>query len=143
MTIRDMEEGDIPRLAVIYEQFWGETSDVEKMRRQFRKLENAETHIFLSAEEEGRLIGSVTGIVCGELYGQCAPFLVVENMIVDKDCRRQGAGSALLGELERRARSKGCSQMILVTESSRNDACGFYEAMGFPAGRNKGYKKKL
>jgi ribosomal protein S18 acetylase RimI-like enzyme len=83
------------------------------------------------------------GVICEELYGDCSPFVVVENMIVDKSRRRAGVGRALMAELEERARQRGCAQMLLVTEKSRTDACSFYESAGFAAGINAGYKKKL
>lgn len=129
-------------MSILYQQFWNELSDINKMREQFSKMEDSETHILLSAIEDNKLVGSVMGIICEELYGECKPFLLVENMIVDKNCRRKGAGKALLTELEKVAKQKNCTQMILVTESERSDACGFYEAYGFQL-NNKGYKKKL
>lgn len=143
MHIRYMIEEDIPQLSTLYEQFWGDKSDTEKMRTQYKKLLGAGTHIFLSAVDEGKLIGSVMGVICEELYGECRPFLVIENMIVDKNSRRTGAGRALLSELERRARERGCTQMILVTESNREDACGFYEALGFPKDKKKDIRRNF
>ena len=142
MLIRSMELEDMNQLSELYQQFWGELSDVNKMREQFLKMRNSETYILLSAVDDNKLIGSVMGIICEELYGECKPFLLVENMIVDKNSRRKGIGKALLTELEKLARESDCTQMILVTESDRPDACGFYEAYGFQL-NNKGYKKKL
>jgi ribosomal protein S18 acetylase RimI-like enzyme len=141
MTIRNIEKADIPELSRLYEQFWNERSDTDKMRTQLDKIGNMNTHILLCAVENGHLLGSVMGIVCEELYGDCRPFLAIENMIVDKECRRRGIGRALLLELEREAKAKGCAQVILVTETNRKDACGFYESMGFKAGISSGYKK--
>lgn len=83
------------------------------------------------------------GIVCEELYGDCEPFLVVEDMVVDSEHRKKGIGKLLFQELERQAILKGCVQVILVTEEVRKDACGFYESIGFHPTKNKGYKKKL
>ncbi len=143
MIVRSVEARDLPQLAELYEQFWGEKSNPEKMAGQLEKLEGRDTHILLAAVEGSKLLGSVMGIVCEELYGDCSPFLVVENMIVDKACRRAGVGHALLTELEKRAKIRGCTQMILVTEKSRLDACGFYESAGFEPDKHTGYKKKL
>lgn len=142
MKIRKLEKNDMKRLSSLYEQFWHETSDVSKMEAQFDVLERENSHIILGAEEEGVLIGSVMGVICKELYGDCRPFLVIENMIVDGAGRRKGVGSALLSEMEKQAKERHCTQMILVTEIERGDACGFYEAFGFQK-NNKGYKKKL
>ena len=69
-------------------------------------------------------------------------FLVIENMIVDGADRRKGVGRVLLSEMEKQAKEWDCTQMILVTEIGRRDACCFYEAFGFHK-NNKGYKKKL
>ena len=88
MIVRSLEARDLPQLALLYEQFWGEKSHPEKMARQLKELERRDTHIVLGAVEGDTLLGSVMGIVCEELYGDCRPFLVVENMIVDKACSR-------------------------------------------------------
>lgn len=143
IKIRDMTAADLEPLAGLYREFWDEASDLAAMRRQFLRLAETNTHILLCAEQGGALAGSVMGVVCEELYGDCRPFLVVENMIVRRAFRRQGVGHALLAELESRARARGCTQMLLVTERTRPDACAFYEAEGFSAGAHMGYKKKI
>jgi GNAT superfamily N-acetyltransferase len=97
----------------------------------------------LSAVENGLLIGSIMGVICGELYGECRPFLVLENMIVDKEYRNRGVGKALMSELEKIAVEKTCTQIILVTETNRIDACKFYESKGYSPNIHTGYKKKL
>lgn len=143
MVIRKMIIEDIPGLAMLYKQFWNENSCVKKMQKQFEKLQHSNTHILLCAIDQDHLIGSVMGIVCEELYGDCRPFLVVENMIIDKNCRKKGIGKALFLELERLAKKRNCTQIILITEMDRLDACSFYESVGFNPTSNKGYKKKL
>lgn len=143
MTIRNIAETDLEALARLYQEFWNEPSDLAAMRRQFFLLSKRDTHIVLVAEVDGTLAGSVMGIVCEELYGNCQPFLVIENMIVASAFRRQGVGHALLAGLEQRAKNRGCTQMILVTEKNRTDACAFYESEGFPADVHTGYKKGL
>lgn len=142
MNIQGMKKEDLPQLAALYRQFWSEESDIEKMETQFERLSRQNTHILLSAVEEGVMVGSVMGVVCEELYGDCRPFLVLENMIVDKACRHKGVGRALLQELEKRAKARDCTQILLVTETWREDACAFYEACGFQLD-NRGFKKKL
>ena len=143
MEIRNLKLDDIESLSKLYYQFWNEQSNVEKMVQKFNDLQNNGSYILLCAVESGQLIGSVMGVVCEELYGECEPFLVIENMVVDNTYRKKGIGKALFAELEKRAKAKGCTQIILVTETERKDACGFYESVGFHATTNKGYKKKL
>lgn len=134
---------DIPQLAQLYKQFWDEESCVESMYIKFRQFREHGSHILICAVDDKQLIGSVMGVICGELYGDCKPFLVLENMIVDKEYRNQGVGKALISELEKVAADKDCTQIILVTESNRSDACEFYESVGYNPNSHKGFKKKL
>jgi len=143
MEIRKLEYNDLPQLSLLYKDFWNEDSDIQKMERVFSKLEDNDSYIFLCAVENNKICGSIMGIVCYELYGNCDPFLVVENMIVDVNYRKKGIGKYLFMEIENTAREKKCRQIILVTESTRKDACSFYESIGFDPLKNKGYKKKI
>ena len=142
MLIRELTKEDLPALAGLYRQFWNESSDLDKMATAFQKIQLERNHILLCAEEGNVLLGSVMGVVCAELYGDCRPFLVIENMIVNRSARRKGVGRALLSTLEQQARLRDCTQMILVTEKDRLDACAFYESYGFQI-NTTGYKKKL
>jgi GNAT superfamily N-acetyltransferase len=142
MIIREMIKSDIPQLAQLYKQFWNEESCIDTMYVKFNKFQENGSHILLSAVENNHLIGSVMGVICEELYGDCKSFIVLENMIVDEKYRNHGVGSALISELERRAADK-CTQIILVTETDRIDACKFYKSVGYNSHTHKGFKKKL
>jgi len=143
MIIRKMVENDIPELATLYKQFWHEDSCIETMHRQFKKFRENGTHVLLSAIENECLIGSVMGVICEELYGNCKPFMVLENMIVDNKYRNKGIGKALIAELEKIAIDISCTQIILITEVDRIAACKFYESAGYSPTKNRGFKKKL
>ena len=141
--IKDLSRADIPKLAQLYKLFWNEESNIERMRITFDNIKLNKSYYLLGCfSNDNTLIGSVMGIICQELYGECKPFMVLENMVVDVTMRKNGIAKELLSELEKRAIAAGCSQIILVTEKARTDACGFYEAMGFSK-ENAGYKKKL
>ncbi|MDR2854902.1 MAG: GNAT family N-acetyltransferase [Methanomicrobiales archaeon] len=141
MLIKELTKDDMASLADLYFLFWNERSDVQKMQQQFPLM--SENYILLGCFENDRLVGSVMGVVCMGLYGNCESFLVVEDMVVDSTYRRRGIGKALFLELEKRAKIRNCTQVILVTDADRLDACGFYESIGFHPAKNKGYKKKL
>jgi ribosomal protein S18 acetylase RimI-like enzyme len=143
MEIRKLEYNDLLQLALLYKYFWDEDSDLQKMEKAFNKLNNNDAYIFLCAVEDNKICGSIMGIICYELYGNCDPFLVIENMIVDVNYRKNGIGKNLFTEIEKIAKEKKCTQIILVTESTRKDACSFYESIGFDPIKNKGYKKKI
>ena len=140
--VRDLARTDIPQLAQLYKLFWNEESNIGKMYITFDSIQLNQSHHLLGYfSDDNMLIGTVMGIICQELYGECKPFMVLENMIVAVNMRKKGVAKKLISELEKRATAAGCNQIILVTEKTRTDACGFYEAMGFSK-ENAGYKKK-
>ena len=143
MEIRRLTENDLVSLAVLYKQFWGEESSLEKMRATFQRLKRNPNYILLVADQQNNLVGSVMGIICEELYGDCKPFMVVEDVIVDKRQRRLGIAPSLMRELERCAAKHNCSYIIFVTESERTEAHRFYESLGYKSDAYKGFKKRL
>jgi ribosomal protein S18 acetylase RimI-like enzyme len=143
IQIRRLKNNDISQLALLFKDFRNEESNLQKMVKKFDLLIENENYIFLCAVCESKLCGHVMGIICNSLYGNCDPFLVIEDMIVDKQFRRKGIGKKLMNELDTIAKLNGCNQIILVTGEDRLEAHKFYEKLGFEAGKHKGYKKKL
>lgn len=143
--IRDLLRTDLPDLAELNKLFWDEEheSNLEKMYALFDRLNADPSYILLGYfSPDNKLVGVVMGIVCQELYGECQPFLLFENMVVDTRVRRMGIGKQLFLEVEKRAVLSGCRQIILVTEKSRASARAFYESVGFSK-EHAGYKKKI
>lgn len=143
MEIRRLVKDDLESLAALYKQFWGEASSLEKMQPTFQRLDKNPNYVFLVMEKQHQLVGSVLGIICEELYGDCKPFMVVEDVIVDKHYRRMGIASSLMRELEKIASKNNCNYIIFVTESERTEACEFYESIGYKSDAYKGFKKRL
>jgi ribosomal-protein-alanine N-acetyltransferase len=89
--------------------------------------------VALMSERAGR----PTGFVLGRLVADEAEVL---NLAVREECRRQGEGRALLGELLRRFAESGVSRVFLEVRESNRGAIGFYERMGFrQSGRREDY----
>jgi ribosomal protein S18 acetylase RimI-like enzyme len=143
MEIKRMVKEDIPALALLYKQFWNEDSSTELMEKKFIELQENPNYIFLSAWDGNHLIGSVLGIICEELYGECKPFMLIEDLIVDHKYRRKGAGKSLMSEIENIAIENDCYQILLITHNDRTDAIAFYKSLGFNPDTHKGFKKSL
>ncbi len=133
---------DLNAIGRLHAHFWGEASDVDAMAETLQRLERDSDHAVLAARIDGECVGTATGVVCHGLYGGSDSYLVIEDVVVDPEYRRRGVATALLGALERFARGHECNQMILLTESCRDDAAALYESAGFAA-RWTGFKKKL
>jgi ribosomal protein S18 acetylase RimI-like enzyme len=80
--------------------------------------------LFLVAEAGGKLIGTVIGGYDGRRG-------LVYHLAVDKTCREQGIGTALMDELERRLKTKGCLKTYLLVVPGNEEAALFYERRGW------------
>jgi len=143
IEIRKIQMEDLSGMAYLYKGLWNEESNLECMKFLFGKIKSNQDYFILNAFSNGKIIGTILGIVCYSLYGDCKPFLVVEDFIIDDNFKRKGIGRKLLHAIENEGKARGCNQVILVTDFERKDTQRFYESCGYPSGRNVGYKKKL
>lgn len=88
-----------------------------------KKMER-DAQLFLVAEKDGRLIGSVLGGFDGRRG-------LVYHLAVDQAQRKRGIASALMQELERRLKAVGCRRAYLLVTPENQDAQQFYEKRGW------------
>jgi len=141
--IRHITEKDLPALAMVYEELMGMPTDEARMLQVFRSAESLGNYHILGAFHEGELAGSLMGIVCLDLIGNCKPFMVIENVIVSGRIRKQGIGKKLMEAIEQIARDNGCGYIILVSGGQRKEAHRFYEKLGYRDEQVEGFRKQL
>jgi ribosomal protein S18 acetylase RimI-like enzyme len=80
--------------------------------------------LFLVAEMDRAMIGAVIGGFDGRRG-------VVYHLAVAPERRQMGIGDALMTELEKRLRAKGCIRCNLLVDTANEDALHFYEERGW------------
>jgi ribosomal protein S18 acetylase RimI-like enzyme len=80
--------------------------------------------LFLVAEVNGQIIGSVLGGFDGRRG-------MVYHLAVMDSYRKNGIGTLLMNELEKRMKRKGCIRSYLLVTHDNLDAIRFYENMGW------------
>ena len=143
IKIRRINETDLEAISNLYQYFWNENSNIIKMKEKYNELKKNTKYIFLCAEIDNKVIGTIMGIICDELYGECNPFLIIEDLIVNKEYRNMGIGKRLMNELENIAKQSKCSQIQFITEANRSDTISFYESLGFNSKTHIGFKKNI
>lgn len=128
LKIQRMEQRDLVQIQRLYEELLEGGISMEVLESQFAVVSNCEDYRLFVAKCDGRVWGSVIGIVCQALD---APFLVIENVVVDAACRNQGIGKKMFDALDEFAKEKRCQYAILVSSGFRAGAHCFYEAMGY------------
>lgn len=92
--------------------------------KEILKKVQRDPDLFLVAEADGKLIGSVLGGFDGRRG-------LVYHLAVDESHRKQGLGQALMVELESRLRAKGCIRCYLLVTKDNESAIRFYQASGW------------
>lgn len=131
--IREMTAADIPAIAAVEAEAFGDHAWSENLF--YGELEDPAKHYYIF-EKDGALAG----------YGGFAHILDeahIMNIAVDRTCRGQGIGKALLKELTDRARGLGARAMTLEVSAKNDPAIALYENAGFVfAGSRRDYYAK-
>jgi ribosomal protein S18 acetylase RimI-like enzyme len=92
--------------------------------------------LFLVAEADGRVIGTVIGGFDGRRG-------MIYHLAVAADYRRQGLGEQLMNEVEERLRQKGCVKIYLQVVPENEEAMHYYEKRGWQRMQTVLYGKEL
>src|SRR5687768_4075293 len=101
VSVEPITPDDLPDVARLYQELAGKSTDMELMQRNFAWMQSNPDYVVLGArvdggKADGSLAGTLLGIVCRDILGECRPFMVVENVIVSSEYRRQGIGRSLM-----------------------------------------------
>ncbi|CAM4483881.1 GNAT family N-acetyltransferase [Paenibacillus typhae] len=143
VTIKEIEADSLAELNELYRELTGSLTDPGKLAEAFATIKADSRYILLGAYVDGELLGSMMGIVCQDLVGDCRPFMVIENVVVSSRARRQGLGKQLMDAIEKIAHERDCYYIILVSGEKRKEAHVFYEKMGYRDEKVEGYRKHL
>lgn len=80
--------------------------------------------LFLVAEIDHKIVGSIIGGFDGRRG-------MMYHLTVSAPNRKQGIASALVDELEKRLRARGCLRYYLLVTSDNQEAISFYEKRGW------------
>lgn len=92
VTIEEIGIESLKALNTLYEELIGGPTDPVKLETAFRSIREDSRYVLMGAFVDGELLGSMMGIVCQDLVGDCRPFMVIENVVVSSRARRQGIG---------------------------------------------------
>jgi ribosomal protein S18 acetylase RimI-like enzyme len=92
--------------------------------QEIEKKLKRDPDLFLVAELDGRIVGSVLGGFDGRRG-------MMYHLAVDPSHRQNGIGALLMDELERRLRDRGCIRYYLLVTQDNEAAIRFYEGRGW------------
>ena len=143
-TIVRIQESDLEEFAALGKELCGRETNTIHLKDNFYKMVRNPDYLLIGAkDEQQRLIGSVMGIICMDIVGDCRPFVVLENLIVSEKARGLGVGNLLVRYIEDYARERNCYFITFISLAKRKEAHAFYETIGYAKGVVEGFKKYL
>ena len=146
MEIRELNEGDLESLVKLYEQLDGidETLTEEKVHAIWKaEIEENKDIKYFGAVEDGKVVSTCWCIIVPNLTRCGSSFCFIENVVTDKDFRKQGLGRKVMEKAIEFARQKNCYKVILESASFRKEAHQFYKNLGFDGEAKKAFIMKL
>ena len=123
VTIRVFEESDTETVVALWESV-GLTRPWNDPRRDIARKLAVQPELFLVAEDEDRVVGSVMAGYDGHrgwLY----------YLASDPGRRGEGIARGLVAEVEARLLAMGCPKVQLMVRPDNASARGFYDALGY------------
>ena len=94
------------------------------MRDEIAKKLRHDPDLFIVAEDDGRVIGTVIGGFDGRRG-------LIYHLAVEQAYRHRGVGRMLMDEIERRLIAKGCLRCYLLVKDDARDVIEFYRRLGW------------
>ncbi len=128
-TLKRLEA--ISRLFDAYRVFYGQASDVSRARDFIReRLAAGESHILVAIDGDDAMVGFTQLYPCFSSVST-APIWILNDLFVDPQARRSGAGRALLTAAHDHALASGAIRLELATAKTNLTAQGLYESQGW------------
>ena len=133
MIIREITDKDLDGLLKLYMQLHDNPFPAkdERVMEVWEGILNDENHHIIVADEDGTIVSSCVCVIIPNLTRGQRPYAFIENVITDKDHRKNGLAKACLNYARDIAKSKNCYKMMLLTGSKEESTLKFYEQAGY------------
>lgn len=146
MEIRELNENDLESLVKLYEQLDGSNAgfSVEDARVIWKNDIEGNTKLkYFGAVQDGKVVSTCYCMIIPNLTRLGSAVCFLENVVTDKDFRKQGLGRKVIEKAIDFARQQNCYKVILQSGSFRTEAHQFYKNLGFDGESKKAFIMKL
>lgn len=134
--IRHARPDDIPSMVVLLDKLFSMEQDFSvNAQKQHQGLglllqQNAELACIFVAEKDQQLVAmcSIQSIISTAMGGRAG---LLEDLIVDENCRGRGIGQALLGAVYEWCQQQGIQRIQLQADRGNHKALAFYQKQGW------------
>ena len=142
--IRQAEAKDVSALSDLYRQFVSSVAPDTAIDVREDRIDEirADPHNFLFVLEiNNRICGTAFLTLCLDPLYRYQPYAILENFVIDEEQQGKSYGKMLMRYVEHFCVEADCSKIMLLSNSMRSDAHGFFEKQGFSSNLKKGFVK--
>ncbi|OWA33548.1 hypothetical protein B9G55_19495 [Saccharibacillus sp. O16] len=143
MLIREAEARDQTQLFELYKMLVPRSKKMNVLEEQIEKIRQDPNHFLFVYENDGEILGTVTLNICLQALHGDRPYAITENVVVHEQHRNNQIGQKLFKYIEEYCKSMNCHRIMLLSNSTRQEAHRFFEREGFDGSVSRGFKKYL
>ncbi len=128
LMIRTATTADADAVALLSADF-GYPADASTMRARLERLTGRDDHGIFVACRDARVVGWIHVLAAHHL--QADPRAEIGGLVVAADARGRGIGARLVARAEAWARDAGFTQVLVRSQTFREDAHRFYTREGY------------
>lgn len=145
MEFRRLTASDLPSLLELYRQLDADDAEstMEHSIEVWKEIERNPDIRYFGAVDGGRVVSSCYAVYIPNLTRGNRGICFIENVITDKEYRKQGLASRMIDMAVSFAKERHCYKVILQSGMSRTEAHRFYESKGFNGTSKKAFDMRL
>ena len=145
MEFRRLTASDLPSLLELYRQLDADDAEstAEHSIEVWKEIERNPDIRYFGAVDGGRVVSSCYAVYIPNLTRGNRGICFIENVITDKEYRKQGLASRMIDMAVSFAKGRHCYKVILQSGMSRTEAHRFYESKGFNGTSKKAFDIRL
>ena len=145
MEFRRLTASDLPSLLELYRQLDADDAEstAEHSIEVWKEIERNPDIRYFGAVDGGRVVSSCYAVYIPNLTRGNRGICFIENVITDKEYRKQGLASRMIDMAVSFAKERHCYKVILQSGMSRTEAHRFYESKSFNGTSKKAFDMRL
>ena len=145
MEFRELRKCDLSSLLELYNQLDSDNNaySIEQSEKVWKEIEENTNIQYFGAIDDGKVVSTCYAVYIPNLTRKNRGICFIENVVTDKEYKKQGLASRVIDMAISFAKEKNCYKVILQSGSSRTDAHQFYESKGFNGASKKAFDMRI
>ncbi|MBQ7140817.1 MAG: GNAT family N-acetyltransferase [Bacilli bacterium] len=143
IELKILEIKDLNSLKDLCEICFDIKSDVEIMKKEYKKILNNPNTKQIILKLENKIIGHIKYDIINDIFDMGKPYMYLSDLCIHPDYRGNGYSKLLMDYCEKEAINNNCKNIFLNSSEFRDIAHKLYEGLGYHIRDSRIYRKGL